>query len=332
LQKFFSTADVHSRDSFDYWHEVLCKKIIEHDCIPDSREGFRGELKGGAVGDISLVSFENSPAIYSRVTRRHVGHSNPDELLVVQQRAGTTLLGQAGREVLLETGDITLVDPRRPAWANHSKGARLVLKVPRHELEARVGKTHQTMAASIKPTAPEYALTSVFLEALATHSDALDPATADIVRNQALDLIAVSFAKAMDRDVPRVSSARALVLVNVRAAIEARLTDPMLDSDTVAAAAGVSVRYANAVLAEAGTSIMRLIRARRLERCRRALQDPTQAIRAISEIAYGWGFSDMTHFSRSFRAAFGLLPSEYRRLAKCDGTRLPRQSADAAAG
>ena len=77
MKKFFSTADVHSRDSFDYWHEVRCKKIIEHDCIPESREGFRGELEGGAVGDISLVSFENSSAMYCRATRRHVGHSTP---------------------------------------------------------------------------------------------------------------------------------------------------------------------------------------------------------------------------------------------------------------
>jgi AraC family transcriptional activator of tynA and feaB len=73
---------------------------------------------------------------------------------------------------------------------------------------------------------------------------------------------------------------------------------------------------ANAVLAVDGTSITRLIRARRLERCRRALEDPSQAHRRVSEIAYGWGFSDRTHFGRSFRAAFGSLPREYRRLAK----------------
>ena len=36
----------------------------------------------------------------------------------------------------------------------------------------------------------------------------------------------------------------------------------------------------------------------------------------VSEIAYGWGFSDMTHFGRKFRAAFGLLPSEYRRATR----------------
>ncbi|MBZ9851796.1 helix-turn-helix domain-containing protein [Mesorhizobium sp. CA14] len=119
----------------------------------------------------------------------------------------------------------------------------------------------------------------------------------------------------MDRK-PRLSSARSLVLVNVRVAVEARLSDPSLDAAAVAAAAGVSVRYANSVLAEDGTSITRLIWSRRLERCRRALEDPKQVHRRLSEIAYSWGFSDMTHFGRSFRAAFGLLPSEYRRVAQ----------------
>ncbi len=36
--------------------------------------------------------------------------------------------------------------------------------------------------------------------------------------------------------------------------------------------------------------IMRLIQARRLARCRSALEDPSDTHRTISEIAYGWGF------------------------------------------
>jgi len=38
----------------------------------------------------------------------------------------------------------------------------------------------------------------------------------------------------------------------------------------------------------------------RLERCRKALEDPVQAYRSVSESAYGWGFSDMTYFGRAF--------------------------------
>jgi AraC family transcriptional activator of tynA and feaB len=98
----------------------------------------------------------------------------------------------------------------------------------------------------------------------------------------------------------------------VRAAVELLLSNPSVGRAEVAQAAGISVRYANALLAEQNTSIARLIQTRRLARCRMALEDPLQKHRTVSDIAYGWGFSDMTHFGRSFKAAYGLSPRDYR--------------------
>jgi AraC family transcriptional activator of tynA and feaB len=317
VKTVFSTADVHRRDAFDYWHEMLCKKVIRHDCTVERRQTFGAQLQSTPLADVDLVCYESSPML-NDVTVRHVGHANADEFLVRRQIAGVFVVEQDGREAVLEAGDITLLDPRRPMRGKYLSGARqLVLKVPRRQLEARVGDVRQAIARPIKPSQAEHGLTSAYLAMLPTYADKLDDAAAEIVRDQAVDLIALSLAKAMDGGKPRrLSSARSFVLLNVRAAIEAQLINPALDPETVAAAAGVSVRYANAVLAEEGTSIMHLIRARRLERCRRALEDPAQAHRTVSEIAYGWGFSDMTHFGRSFRATFGCLPGEYRRLAK----------------
>lgn len=316
MKTVLSTADVHPRDAFDYWHEILCKNVIRHDCTPEARQRFRAKLQSASLADIDLVQYETGP-MQNDVTARHLASANPDELFVRRQIAGVFVFEQDGREAVLKAGDVTLFDPRRPMRGKYSRGAQqLVLKVPRHRLVARVGDLRQMIARSIKPSESEHGLTSAYLAMLPTYADALGSNAAEIVRDQALDLVAVSLAKAMDRGTARVSSARSLVRLSVHAAVEARLTDPALDAETVAAAAGVSVRYANAVLAEHGTSIMRLVQARRLERCRRALQDPSQARRTVSEIAYGWGFSDMTHFGRRFRAAYGVLPSEHRRLAK----------------
>jgi AraC family transcriptional activator of tynA and feaB len=316
VKTIFSTADVHQRDAFDYWHEMLCKKVIGHDCTPKDRRGFSASIQFAFLTDIALVQYESAP-VQNDVTRHHVVHANADELLVRRQLAGVFIAEQDGREVVLEAGDITLFDPRRPMRGKYFDGAKqLVLKVPRRQLEARVGDVRQAVARSIKPLEAEHGLTSTYLRMLPTYADGLGAAAACIVRDQTLDLVAVSLAKAMAGGRPRLSSSRSLILVNVRAAIEARLSDPALDAKTVAAAAGVSVRYANAVLAEDGTSIMRLVWARRLEHCRRALTDPSQAHRAVRQIAFGWGFSDMTHFGRSFRAAYGSLPSDYRKRAK----------------
>ena len=42
-------------------------------------------------------------------------------------------------------------------------------------------------------------------------------------------------------------------------------------------------------------------------------RDPRRAHRTIGEIAFAWGFSDLSHFGRRFKAEFGVSPGEYRR-------------------
>ena len=54
------------------------------------------------------------------------------------------------------------------------------------------------------------------------------------------------------------------------------------------------------------------IRTRRLEQCRRDVLDPVLADRPVAGIAARWGFVDAAHFSRAFKTAYGVSPSEYR--------------------
>ncbi len=177
----------------------------------------------------------------------------------------------------------------------------------------RTGKLQSLSAIAMKPDHGELGLTSSFLATLPSYVGQLSPTAREMLKEQALDLIALSLATATE-GMPRLSSSQSLILLTIRAAVEARLHDPNLDVQTVAEAAGVSVRYANALLAWENTSLSRLILTRRLVRCKKALEDPLQSRRSVSEIAYSWGFSDMTHFGRAFRKAYGMLPSECRRL------------------
>lgn len=299
MNTVFSTNGISPRDRFDCWHEAAHKYLVDHESVPDCRQTFQAELQAGELGDLGLFLVANAPMTVTH-TARHVAHANPDELLVCRQVAGTLALEQDSREVCLEAGDITLLDPRSLYSGKFSAESRLlVLMTPRRLLEARVGKARPLTARIIRPSEGEGSLTSAFLGLLPRHVGGLGPVAEKIVSDQMLDLVAVSLAKAMEGEKPRLSSARSFILLKVRAVIDAQLTNPTLDAKTVAAAAGVSVRYANAVLAEENTSIMRLIQARRLARCRRALEDPGQAHRTVSEIAYRWGFSDMTHFGRT---------------------------------
>jgi AraC family transcriptional activator of tynA and feaB len=317
MEQLFSTETVHPRDRFDYWHDVACRNLLKHDSRPECRLKFQAAIYAGRLADLGLMLFNNSPMGVSR-TQHQVARATSDELFVCRQMSGLLALEQNGREIEIEAGDVTLIDPLIPYRGKFSRGSNLLaLKVPRRALEARVGGVRDMVLRPIKPSQADGSLLSSFAAMLPPHVGRMSPVAENLAKEHVLDLLAVSLTTVVGARKPRVSSAHSFALMNVRAAIEARLTDPMLDASAVAAAAGISVRYANSVLAREDTSIMRLILARRLARCQEALWDPSQAHRSLSEIAYGWGFSDMTHFSRRFRAAYGVLPSEYRKRRRC---------------
>ena len=76
--------------------------------------------------------------------------------------------------------------------------------------------------------------------------------------------------------------------------------------------AGVSLRHLHRLLGQAGTTFSNQLYDRRLECAHRMLTDAKHHDRCITEIAYGCGFSDLTHFGRRFRAKYGMTPSEAR--------------------
>jgi transcriptional regulator GlxA family with amidase domain len=74
----------------------------------------------------------------------------------------------------------------------------------------------------------------------------------------------------------------------------------------------MSTRHLARLFARHGTTIERAIWTERLAAARRDLLDPRLAERSITDIAFSWGFSDASHFSRRFAKAYGQAPSEAR--------------------
>jgi AraC-like DNA-binding protein len=104
-------------------------------------------------------------------------------------------------------------------------------------------------------------------------------------------------------------------MLKVRAAIESQLSNADVDRQSIASAAGISERHANRILALEGTSIRRLLIKRRLAKCREALEDPLQHDRSIGDIAYAFGFRDLSHFNHAFKKYFRASPTDYRHMA-----------------
>ncbi|HEY9356088.1 MAG TPA: helix-turn-helix transcriptional regulator, partial [Arthrobacter sp.] len=75
----------------------------------------------------------------------------------------------------------------------------------------------------------------------------------------------------------------------------------------------ISTRHLHNVFHESGTTVATWIRSQRLDGARRELRDPLLAGKPVGAVAARWGFLDAAHFSRTFRDAFGVSPSDWRR-------------------
>ena len=215
----------------------------------------------------------------------------------------------------IDDGSLYLVDRHEAFLSQHHKLAEIIgLLIPRNSLERRIRLTKEIVNRRIALHGDTALLAGFLRGIIRIGPSKLSPAAAALVREHALDLTALALGNLASRR-PNLASPMRVATAKVRAAIESQLTNPDADRKSIAAAAGISERHGNRILALEGTSIRRLLIERRLAKCREALEDPLQQHRCISDIAYAFGFRDLSHFDHAFKKYFKASPSDYRHMA-----------------
>lgn len=98
--------------------------------------------------------------------------------------------------------------------------------------------------------------------------------------------------------------------LEVLAKIEHWLHEPGLTVETLALRLGMSRRGLQLLFAEQGQSCRHYLRTQRLKRAEQWFKSGCSL--SVTEVAFGVGFADVSHFSRCFRSQFGCSPSEIR--------------------
>jgi len=101
------------------------------------------------------------------------------------------------------------------------------------------------------------------------------------------------------------------IVRTLRPLVEARLTDPGLDPNELAAAAGLSYHQMyRALRDDAGVTPSRFIRTVRVECAAELLR---RGAGSVTEVAYSVGFESLSYFGRAFQERFGETPSAFIR-------------------
>ncbi|MCA1390798.1 helix-turn-helix domain-containing protein [Bradyrhizobium sp. BRP20] len=310
----WNTVGVRPHEQFAYYREAICQAFMNLTPEPAAASGFPASVEHVRLGNaaINRVSF---PEHLVRRSAADIAASDRSCFYLNLKLAGRCRIQQDGREISLSPGQVGIFDSDRQFALLHDRGPQLRVAsfwVPAEALRERLPASFDVVAARLSD---DPVVGHLIVETARTLSEgALQMGEDEGVRlfRALIELVAVSLSRSSRLHAAEAESLADATTLAVKRAIHRRLRQPGLAVADVAAAVGISERYVHKLLARSGSSFTDYVIDHRLDGAARDLRTPAMAERAIGAIAFDWGFSDLSHFTRRFKQRFGCRPRDWR--------------------
>ncbi|WP_433662638.1 helix-turn-helix domain-containing protein [Nocardia sp. CA-128927] len=252
--------------------------------------------------------------------------TSPTSLLAIQlQERNRSRLTYPDTQYEATAGQLLIMDLDLPYQIDWPGGQGVAMFVSREQL----GLSIETIHAALRR--PQHSPLYRFLaNQIALTADSIDTLESDagapVLGDACVELVrAFLMSAATQGNEDGTALPQDILLTQIREYIRRQLSDPDLNAAAIARAHNISLRYLYKVCARAGLSLEKAIITQRLERVQSDLARPDLQYQTIAAIAYSHGFRDPSHFTRRFRAAYGMTPREWRReaLERSSVTALP---------
>ncbi|MQS37751.1 AraC-like ligand-binding domain-containing protein [Streptomyces katsurahamanus] len=313
----FSSLDVAAPDRFARWRELLGSTHAPMDLHSDHAADFRARQRVIGLGDVAVWPAAFPPVMFRR-TAKLIRQSDPENYHLSLMLRGGGAVTWHGRELRTRPGVYHSNDSSRPVEIRTGAQPRRIVMIGVEVPKAVLPLPRQLADRAVGLPMPDgHGVGALLAQFLTQFVRSLtDYRLSDAPRLGAVvtDLVATVFAHTLDREnaLPP-HTHRYTTVLRIKAFIQQNLADPRLTPTAVAAAHNISTGYLHRIFRDEGVTVAALIRRTRLERARDELADPIRAGEHIHTIAARWGLT-APEFSRSFRAAYGMTPSDHRHL------------------
>ncbi|MCF0096987.1 helix-turn-helix domain-containing protein [Micromonospora sp. MH99] len=305
-------------DRFEFWYALVAQETVPVHITSARLDDFVAYAQAIDLGRIRLTSLRY-PSLHATRPAGLVRRAEADIYQLTLPLTGRSTLVQDRTETtLVAASQFTLLDTARPYIARHHTdgpglATTITVQIPYSALPLPPDRLRRLQATPVPSHLGVAGLLVHHLRSIAAHPEQYEAAQAEMLGGVALDLLAATLAQHLDTEDTLSPETRHTALrARVVDFIDRHLGSAELNPRSVAAAHHISLRSLHRLFEAEATTAAELIRAKRLERCRRDLGNPLHLRHPVHVIAARWGFTDKAHFSRLFRAHYGRSPQAYR--------------------
>ncbi|MEU6339611.1 helix-turn-helix domain-containing protein [Streptomyces sp. NPDC046977] len=294
---------------------------IEVDLPPDPAQ-LRAVAVTTALRSVEVADISWNLTGLRRSTGPLTDDVEPQVFLAIQE-SGVSRVSQGSREAELRPGGLVLLETAKSySISFHGSIRTAAVRIPTRTLGLPSPLLDRVTAVPLRPDLPVVDAVTAFFSRLIRGQEALGADEADLLAQPSVELVRALVTTGLGREDLAREPLHLTLPQRVLAYARLHLAEHDLSAARIAAAHHVSVRHLYLTLSRAGISLGEWIKTERLEECKRELATPASRYVTIDAISHRWGFGTAAHFSRAFRAAYGMSPSEWRRTA--DGLPDPR--------
>ena len=303
-----TTSGLTTTKQVQLWSDALTDLCGRFDIDLLETGKFDGLINFTSVSRLKLCQIEASSHRIGHAAS-HIRNSDHPYVKILFQTHGISHFEQEGRRVEIRPGDCLVYDVScphtiiSPAMTRHD-----VVIVPKELLRERGLGSGNIAACKISSTGGTGRIAHDCVHAVFREATKLSPQSAAGVADSLIDLLLLPLRDA-DATLDRVGPEA--MYVRAQAFIREHLRDPELSIDQISSALQCTKRYLHMLFSDRGITVSDYIWRTRLQHCRQELENPCG--KTITDVAFSWGFSSSSHFSRVFRKYFGVVPSAIHR-------------------
>jgi AraC-like DNA-binding protein len=289
---------------FEAWHDLTCRHLSLTECSRISTGDFHGRLANHIFARAELCEIASHDLQFTRGPSE-IKRDYCDDYLVTLLLDGQMQLRQHDREAAISTGDMVIHDQAQPFSLKYTgKYEAILLKVPRPQHAARLPRPDLAIASPVRGTSRLGTFArKVLSEACQIEWAAEGHTTTERLCLSVIDVVAAAIEFGTCEHADYASNT---MLADIKAYMVRNLSDPGLDTESIAKAHHIGRRTLNRLFANDGVTPMRWLWQQRLAASYKGLRQGDFAY--VTDAAFAFGFSDLSHFSRSFKKSFGLSP------------------------
>ncbi|PXX37924.1 MULTISPECIES: helix-turn-helix domain-containing protein [Aquitalea] len=308
----FSTQAVKPLERYQQWQDIIGQSYFELQLKFLDKSHFDGDLRLWQLGDLSLSRLCSSPTSYQRL-KSHLHYQMDEYFLVTIPCQDSIHFSQMGRQVECAPGCFLLEHSNEPYQFDYHRDNTLwVLKVPGRHLRNRLRSPDRYCAMRFDAQTGVGNLFVNYVQLITAQLDSLGGSELAMVGKQLTELLCT----ALEGDGRLLTSSESVVraahLRRIEDYVRLHLGDPGLSTETIAGACHISTRYLHSLFKDTGQTFSQWLRDQRLDNAYQSMMGASLR-QPLSVLAYQWGFTDQSHFSRVFKQKYGCTPGELKR-------------------